>query len=100
MYNRQTLTQFMGEEVADNNYIFMICNDSDDEPFFEGTDEELRKVWDAFKDSIVESWDGCGVVDDEGNEKRFHMGDTVRVRITEASSATLKGEVMSQQAAK
>ena len=40
------------------------------------------------------------IVDAEGNEKRFHMGDTVRVRITEASSATLKGEVKSQQAAK
>lgn len=30
----------------------------------------------------------------DGTERRFHMGDTVRVRITEASSATLKGSII------
>ena len=30
----------------------------------------------------------------DGTERRFHIGDTVRVRILEASSATLKGEVV------
>ena len=30
----------------------------------------------------------------DGTERRFHIGDVVRVRILEASSATLKGEVV------
>lgn len=34
------------------------------------------------------------VVDAEGTEHRFHIGQTIRVRILEASSATLKGEVI------